>query len=230
MEPHRRVVPPGGRPPAPERPAFLTQACGGDHELRREVEAAAGRRYAGRHAGPGRHRPGCRTASRDAHEGSDLAGTRIGRYTITGLIGKGGMGVVYRAVREDDFRLQVAIKLLKRGTDTESALGRFRAERQILAGLQHPNIAHVIDGGATGSGAALLRDGVRRRHAAAGVRRAASRAPAAGTVPLGVRGGAIRARETGRAPGHQAREYPGDPGRDSQAAGFRHRQAARSGG
>jgi serine/threonine-protein kinase len=76
----------------------------------------------------------------------------VGRYTIQGLIGKGGMGSVYRAVREDDFRMQVAIKLLKRGTDTDAALGRFRAERQILAGLQHPNIARLLDGGATEMG------------------------------------------------------------------------------
>ena len=62
------------------------------------------------------------------------------------------MGAVYRAVREDDFRMQVAIKLLKRGTDTEAALSRFRAERQILAGLEHPNIARLLDGGATETG------------------------------------------------------------------------------
>src|SRR5438132_4496370 len=62
------------------------------------------------------------------------------------------MGAVYRAVREDDFRIEVAIKLLKPGTDTEAALGRFRAERQILAGLQHPNIARLLDGGATEGG------------------------------------------------------------------------------
>src|SRR5207248_7581522 len=85
-------------------------------------------------------------------EDPGLTGTRIGRYTIQGLIGKGGMGAVYRAVREDDFHMQVAIKLLKRGTDTDAALGRFRAERQILAGLQHPNIAHMLDGGATETG------------------------------------------------------------------------------
>jgi tetratricopeptide (TPR) repeat protein len=62
------------------------------------------------------------------------------------------MGSVYRATRIDDFRMQVAIKLLKRGTDTEIALSRFRAERQILARLQHPNIARLLDGGATEAG------------------------------------------------------------------------------
>ena len=160
----------------------------------------------------------------------DLTGTRVGRYTIQGLIGKGGMGAVYRAVREDDFRMQVAIKLLNRGTDTEGALGRFRAERQILAGLQHPNIARLLDGGATGGGPALLRDGVRGRHAALGIRRAASGAPAPGVVPPGVRGGAARAPESDCAPGHQAGEPAGDPGRNSEAAGFRDCEAAGPGG
>src|SRR5207248_2304265 len=88
----------------------------------------------------------------DTEDSAEFVGTRIGRYSITGLIGKGGMGAVYRAVREDDFRMQVAIKLLKRGTDTETALRRFRIERQILAGLQHPTIARRLDGGATDAG------------------------------------------------------------------------------
>src|SRR5206468_6431445 len=76
----------------------------------------------------------------------------VGPYSITGLIGKGGRGTVYRAVREDHFRMDVAIKLLKRGTDTDAALGRFQIERQILASLQHPNIARLLDGGATDAG------------------------------------------------------------------------------
>ena len=80
-----------------------------------------------------------------------LVGTQIGRYKITGDIGRGGMGAVYKAVRHDYFRMEVAIKLLKRGTDTDAALSRFRVERQILAGLEHPNIARR-DGGATETG------------------------------------------------------------------------------
>src|SRR5690242_12633773 len=85
-------------------------------------------------------------------ESSEPIGQHVGRYIITALIGKGGMGAVYRAVRGDDFYMQVAIKLLKRGTDTETALSRFRGERQILAELQHPNIARLLDGGATDTG------------------------------------------------------------------------------
>ena len=88
----------------------------------------------------------------DTEEDGNLIGMRVGRYSIAGLIGRGGMGTVYRAEREDDFRMQVALKVLKRGTDTEKALSRFRSERQILAGLQHPNIARLLDGGATEAG------------------------------------------------------------------------------
>ena len=63
------------------------------------------------------------------------------------------MGTVYRAVRADDhFRQQVAIKIVKRGMDTDFILRRFRHERQILASLDHPNIARLLDGGATEDG------------------------------------------------------------------------------
>ena len=81
------------------------------------------------------------------------AGRRIGAYAIVREIGRGGMGAVYLAGRADDeFEKEVAIKLLKRGTDTDEVLRRFRTEREILARLEHPNIAHLIDGGTTGDG------------------------------------------------------------------------------
>ncbi|MCU1236950.1 MAG: Serine/threonine protein kinase [Candidatus Solibacter sp.] len=85
-------------------------------------------------------------------EDSLLTGTRVGCYSISGVIAKGGMGAVYRAVHENDGRTPVAIKLLKPGNDTEAALTRFGAERQILARLQHPNIARLLDAGATETG------------------------------------------------------------------------------
>ena len=76
--------------------------------------------------------------------------TLIGNYKIIKKIGQGGMGVVYLATREGaEFRQQVAIKLVKRGLDTEEILQRFRNERQILASLHHPNIAQLFDGGTT---------------------------------------------------------------------------------
>jgi tetratricopeptide (TPR) repeat protein len=135
-----------------ERAAFLRRACDGDEELQREVESllvadapqdtflkAAVAQAAGR-------------LPSEPDESAGLIGKRIGPYSITRLIGKGGMGSVYCAVRDDDIRMQVAVKLLARGTETEAALGRFRSERRILAGLQHPNIARLLDAGATEDG------------------------------------------------------------------------------
>ena len=131
--------------PTAERASFLERACAGDDELRRELESLLAAdvqdgllRAAVDHA--------MEQLPTTAKESSEPIAHRVGRYAITGLIGKGGMGDVYRAVRTDDFRMQVAIKFLKRGTDTETALHRFRSERQILAELQHPNIAHLLDG------------------------------------------------------------------------------------
>jgi eukaryotic-like serine/threonine-protein kinase len=74
-------------------------------------------------------------------------GQRMGRYRIVREIGRGGMGVVYLAVRDDDqFRQTVAVKVVKRGLDTDDILRRFRNERQILASLNHKNIAKLLDG------------------------------------------------------------------------------------
>src|SRR5579883_1883741 len=81
------------------------------------------------------------------------SGRRIGAYQILGEIGRGGMGEVYRAVRADGaFDRQVAIKMVRGGFDTYFIGERFRNERQILAGLDHPNIARLLDGGATDDG------------------------------------------------------------------------------
>ena len=80
-------------------------------------------------------------------------GQRLGPYEIIEQIGRGGMGSVYRAVRVDDqYHKQVAIKLVKPGFQTAFALSRLRAERQILANLEHPGIGRLIDGGTTESG------------------------------------------------------------------------------
>lgn len=81
------------------------------------------------------------------------AGERIGSYAIVRELGRGGMGVVYLAKRADGtFEKEVAIKVLKRGTDTDEVLRRFDAERQILARLVHPNIARLLDAGTTDDG------------------------------------------------------------------------------
>ena len=80
-------------------------------------------------------------------------GRRIGSYLVEKEIGEGGMGTVFQAVRADDeYQKRVAIKLVKGGFASSSAIARFKAERQILAGLEHPNIARLLDGGRTEEG------------------------------------------------------------------------------
>ena len=81
------------------------------------------------------------------------AGTLVGPYRIVREIGRGGMGAVYLAERTDgQFQKHVAVKLIKRGMDTAAVLRRFRDERQILADLEHPNIARLLDAGTTDDG------------------------------------------------------------------------------
>jgi serine/threonine protein kinase/Flp pilus assembly protein TadD len=83
----------------------------------------------------------------------DRIGERLGTYEIVRELGRGGMGAVYLANRADgQFKKRVAIKVIKRGTDTDEVLRRFRIERQILANLEHPNITHLLDAGTTGDG------------------------------------------------------------------------------
>jgi len=80
-------------------------------------------------------------------------GGMLGPYRLTGIVGRGGMGVVYRAVRADDaYRMEVAVKVASFGMDTADLRQRFVRERQILANLEHPNIARIIDGGTTAEG------------------------------------------------------------------------------
>lgn len=135
-----------------ERSAFLDRMCGGDEDLRRQVASLVAADTPEDELLQAAVDQVVDQLSPAADESCELVGTRIGRYLITDLIGKGGMGAVYRAVRTDDFQMQVAVKLLKRGTDTETALKRFRSERQILANLQYTNIARLFDGGATEEG------------------------------------------------------------------------------
>lgn len=90
----------------------------------------------------------------DAENPNDaIVGRRIGVYLLQEEVGRGGMGAVYRAERADgEFRQRVAVKLIKRGMDTDLILKRFRRERQILAALNHPNIAYFLGGGSTDDG------------------------------------------------------------------------------
>lgn len=143
-------------PPA-NRDGFLADTCGGDAELRREVASL----LAAHDAGPGLlDETGPDLAARlewgvDGLDAEDdaLPGHLVDHYRIEERIGAGGMGVVYRAVREDGrFRRAAALKVVKRGMDTESVLERFRAERRILASLEHEGIARLYDGGMTEDG------------------------------------------------------------------------------
>ena len=130
-------------------------------------------------------------------------GRRIGAYVITALLGRGGMGEVYRARRADaQYEKEVAIKLVRAGYDTRYVLERFRAERQILANLDHPNIARLLDGGATAEGLPylvmeLVEGEPIDRYCD---RAAADRGRASVPVPARVRGGAVRAPTTGHPP------------------------------
>ena len=138
--------------PAGSRPAFVTQNCNGDEELCREVESLLAS-----HAEVGDFidRRSLFFSGENFEEaaGAMAAGERIGPYRVLREIGRGGMGAVYLAERADDqYQKQVAIKLIKRGMDTDSVLRHFRNERQILASFDHPNIARLFDGGTTEKG------------------------------------------------------------------------------
>ena len=135
-----------------ERRAFLDAACGDDPELRAEVGSLLDA-----------HAQAEAIVDRPALDYVDSGwmdfaadgwvGRRIGAYEIVALIGHGGMGAVYRARRVDsEYEKEVAIKVVPAGYYAGHVLQRLRAERQILANLDHPNIARLIDGGATDQG------------------------------------------------------------------------------
>ena len=151
---------------AVQRRAMLADACGGDSELRVRVEELLATQVSAESffsdcaqaviaskddarlfdslAGAG---------SADAiGETRDLAGSRIGPYKLLQLIGEGGCGAVYMAEQEKPVRRKVALKVIKLGMDTRSVIARFEAERQALALMDHPNIARVLDAGATETG------------------------------------------------------------------------------
>ena len=136
-----------------QRSAYLEQVCLGDPSLRSDLErllAAEDNAGTGFLSGP----PSFGDPQEDSHSSSKpLIGLRVGSYKIIEEIGSGGMGEVYRAFRADDqYSKQVAIKLVRSGYDSKAVVQRFKNERQILAGLDHPNIARLLDGGETEDG------------------------------------------------------------------------------
>jgi serine/threonine-protein kinase len=135
-----------------ERAALLTKECDGDDSLRQEVESLldSDAQTDAFIEQPVLEMP--RDLFPEPPEES-LVGHQYGAYQILREIGRGGLGAVYLAARADDeYRKEVALKLVRRGLDTEDILRRFRNERQILAQLDHPNIARLIDGGTTDDG------------------------------------------------------------------------------
>ena len=132
---------------ATERTTFLEQACEGRPELRQEVDSLL-------------------ASADDAHDFIEepvfslrsekppdaSPDQRIGPYKLLSQVGSGGMGTVYLASRADDYEKPVALKVLKRGMDTDEIVRRFQHERQILANLDHPHISKLLDGGTTADG------------------------------------------------------------------------------
>ncbi len=146
---------------APERrSAFLDTACAGDEALRAEVESLlAAEDAAGAAADRALHDAVAGAAAHLLNPGAPVdlqEGDRIGPYRIVRELGRGGMGTVYLAERDDQFNKHVAIKLVSRGMDTSDLVGRFREERQILAHLDHPYVARLLDGGSTPDGRPYL--------------------------------------------------------------------------
>src|SRR6058998_1441793 len=131
-----------------ERAAYLAQACGADTDLRSRVEALL--RNADGAAdffGAEDHLPGMVVTPL-----TEGPGTVIGRYKLLEKIGEGGMGVVYMAEQREPLVRKVALKIIKVGMDTRQVIARFEAEQQALALMDHPNIAKVLDAGATETG------------------------------------------------------------------------------
>jgi serine/threonine protein kinase/WD40 repeat protein len=136
---------------APEqRAAFLDQACGPNLELRREVESLLRA-----HDASGsflQDRPARQQLTENYPPIVERAGTVIGPYKLMEQIGEGGFGLVFVAEQQHPVRRKVALKIIKPGMDTREVIARFEAERQALALMDHPNIARVLDAGATESG------------------------------------------------------------------------------
>ena len=133
-----------------ERFAYLNAVCGDDNVLRARVETLlkaheqVGDYLEAPPVGP--------NATLDDSPLIDAPGTKIGRYELLELIGEGGMGLVYMAQQKKPVKRRVALKIIKPGMDSKQIIARFEAERQTLAVLDHPNIAHVFDAGTTKTG------------------------------------------------------------------------------
>src|SRR5713101_6485665 len=132
--------------PPSARSAFLEKACAGDPRLRQRLEVLL---HAHEHPGSflGAPAPGLAATVDEAI--TERPGAVIGPYKLLEQIGEGGFGVVFMADQQQPVRRKVALKILKPGMDTRQVVARFEAERQALAIMDHPNVATILDGGAT---------------------------------------------------------------------------------
>src|ERR1044071_5369377 len=138
--------------PKEQRTAYLEKLCAENPELRQRVDALLG----------AHERAGAflKEAALPRAEGTMVVsmppaakpGDKIGRYKLLQQIGEGGCGVVFMAEQQEPVHRRVALKIIKVGMDTRQVIARFEAERQALAMMDHPNIAKVLDAGATGTG------------------------------------------------------------------------------
>jgi WD40 repeat protein/serine/threonine protein kinase len=133
-----------------QRAAYLDEACGGDPQMRRHLDEllAAEGKLGSFLARP----PVVPDATRPYDTVAERPGTMIGPYKLMEQIGEGGMGLVFVAEQQEPVRRKVALKVIKPGMDTREVIARFEAERRALALMDHPNIARVLDAGATESG------------------------------------------------------------------------------
>ncbi|HKB41836.1 MAG TPA: serine/threonine-protein kinase, partial [Gemmataceae bacterium] len=132
-----------------ERRQFVERACAGDAELRRRVDELIDNHF---RAGNFLASLAPKSVATVEELIGERPGTIIGVYKLLEQIGEGGFGVVFMAQQQEPLRRKVALKVIKPGMDTRQVVARFEAERQALALMDHPNIAHVFDGGETASG------------------------------------------------------------------------------
>src|SRR5262245_5228054 len=137
--------------------AYVAEACGSDAGLRQRVEKLlrsheqAGKFMEEPAAGETPESDSSQSAIRNLQfPVAEGPGAVIGRYKLLEQIGEGGMGVVFMAEQLEPVRRKVALKIVKPGMDSRQVIARFEAERQALALMDHPNIAHVLDAGTTG--------------------------------------------------------------------------------
>ena len=142
-----------------ERETYVAEACGTDRELRAAVDdmlSSFRRADVLFHASSAALKPPTEFTVLSSGDGAtgaeESGGEQLGQYRLIRPIGDGGSGVVYFACQEQPVRRAVAVKILKLGLDTKRVMSRFEAERQTLAMMEHPNIAHVLDAGATKTG------------------------------------------------------------------------------